>query len=83
MLTTISTQYLRTNLPTIIKQINLGKEFILINKSIPVAEIRKPKNIQHYQEASEEDINNAALRDLEDDFLSDEEMDYYLSLKNE
>jgi len=44
-----------------------------------VAELKKPTKVKHYQEASEEDINNAAIQDIEDDYLSQEELNYYLS----
>ena len=51
----------------------------------PITESKPVEDIPQYKEASDEDVEMAALRDinndLDDDFLSDEEVKKYLALK--
>ena len=77
---TTSTQYLRKNFSNIIEKINQGEVVLLIHKSVIVAEIRKPRIIKSI-EATDKDIKDSSLKDLSNDFLSEKEMEYYLSLK--
>jgi len=77
---TISTKELRNSFPTVLEQISHGEKFLLIHRSQPVAEISKPQNIKTFKEASEKDIEKASSHDISEDFLSQKELDYYLSL---
>ena len=78
---TISTKDLRQNLAQVLKQVATGERFLLIHRSQPVAEISKNQNITSFNEASDKDIQAAALNDVSEDFLSTQELNYYLSLK--
>lgn len=77
---TVSTKYLRNNLSNVLEKIDTGEIILLIHKSTPVAELHKPKAITP-MEATDEDIKESALKDITEDFLSKEELQYYLSLK--
>ncbi len=76
----ISTKQLRTNFPSVIEQLKKGVSFMLIHKSVPVAEIRKPQTIHNFEEATDKNIEESSMVDVSDDFLSKEELNYYLSL---
>ena len=78
---TISTKDFRQNLQLILDKIATGEDILWIHRSSPVAEIRKPRNFQSFQEATAKDIENSAVQDLSQDFLSQEELNYYLSLQ--
>jgi len=52
-----------------------------IHNSIFATENKKLRISQFFIESTEEDIENSALEDLSEDFLSSKELDYYLSLK--
>lgn len=82
----ISVKELRTKFPFIRSELKKGKSFLIIYKSKPIAEL-KPTNtngMSSYEEASDEDIEQAAVHDankfLDDDWLSEEEVKYYMSL---
>lgn len=77
----ISTKELRNNFQYVIDMLTKWQVFLLIHKSKPIAEIRKPKTIIHFTESSDEDIKNSTLNDVWNDFLNNEELNYYLSLK--
>ncbi|MBT4936689.1 hypothetical protein HON22_02115 [Candidatus Peregrinibacteria bacterium] len=77
---TVSTKYLRNNLSNVLEKIDTGEIILLIHKSTPVAELRKPEKVKPF-EATDENINDSALQDVSEDFLSKEELQYYLSLK--
>ena len=76
----VSTKFLRNNLANVIDKIQTGETVLLIHKSIPVAELTKPQHVIPL-EASDNDINLSATQDLSSEFLSEKEMNYYLSLK--
>ncbi len=78
---TLSTKELRNNFPAVLEQLAQGQNFLLLHRSHPVAEIRKPEHIKSFTEATEGDIEQAAIRDTGEDYLSRTELDYYLSLK--
>jgi hypothetical protein len=78
---TISTKELRNNFPIVLAKLAQGKTFLLIHRSHPVAEIKKPETIFSFDEATEKDIETASVQDVGEDFLSKKELDYYLSLK--
>ena len=77
----VSTKQLRNNFPKIVEQLKQGVKFLLIHKSVPIAEIKRPEVVQSFSEAAEEDIEKSALSDISKDFLSSKELNYYLSLK--
>jgi len=78
---TVSTKELRNNFPEIVKKLAEGQKFLLIHRSNPIAEISKPENIYSFQEATERDIEESAVMDTGEDFLSKDELNYYKSLK--
>lgn len=78
---TISTKELRNNFSTVLEKLSKGENFLLIHRSRPVAEIKKPENVFSFQEATDKDIEISSIKDTGKDFLSKEELDYYLSLK--
>jgi len=73
----ISTKELRTSLPSIRKRLAKGEEFFLIFQSKPIAKLTP---VSKFEEASDTDIELTALQDIQDDFLSKDELNYYLSL---
>ncbi|MEK7620255.1 MAG: hypothetical protein AAB413_03395 [Patescibacteria group bacterium] len=75
----ISTKELRTDLPAIRKQLAKGQEFFLIYQSKPIAKI-SPIQDQSNGDVTFVDIERAAIEDMGDDFLTQKEVDYYLSL---
>ena len=78
---TVSTKELRNNFPSILKQIEQGKKFLLIHRSNPVAEIKKPENVVSFTEATKKDIEQSAIADIGEDYITKDELNYYLSLK--
>ncbi len=74
----ISTKELRSTLPQIRKKLAQGEEFLLIHQSRPIAKLTPTENLQN--EATDEEIEQAAIQDMGDDYLTKEEVDYYLSL---
>ncbi len=74
----ISTKELRTSLPAIRKQLARGQEFFLIFQSKPIARLVP---VDGLKEASDSDIEEATIQDMGDDFLTKEEISYYLALK--
>lgn len=48
---------------------------------ISVAKLTPVDECTHFQEATDEDVEKALLKDLADDFLSEKELHYYLKLK--
>lgn len=76
----ISTKELRNNLSKMITLLQKGQTFLLIHNSTPVAELKAPQHIVPFSEASDEDIQSAAVEDISEDFLEGEELEYYKSL---
>ena len=77
---TVSTKDFRQNLQLILDKIASGEEILWIHRSSPVAEIKKPRNFKTFSEATEKDLEIASVQDVSQDFLSQKELDYYLSL---
>ncbi len=75
----ISTKELRTNLPNVRKNLALGEDFLLIHQSKPIGKIMPVHDL--FTQAQDEDIQDAAIKDLDGDCLTKKELDYYLSLK--
>lgn len=74
----ISTKELRTSLPAIRKQLARGQEYFLIFQSKPIAKIVP---VDELEEATDSDIEKAAIQDMGADFLTKDEVSYYLALK--
>lgn len=74
----ISTKELRTSLPAIRKQLTQGQEFFLIFQSKPIAKLVP---VDELEETSDTDIEKAAIQDMGTDFLTKEEVSYYMALK--
>lgn len=76
----ISTNDLRKNLQLVIDALKSNQVFLLIHKSQPVAEIHPNTSLKYFSEATDTDIEQAAALDTEDDFLSKQALDYYMTL---
>lgn len=74
----ISTKELRTSLPTIRRHLARGQEYFLIFQSKPIAKLIP---VDGLEEASDRDIEEAAIHDMGNDFLTKKEVAYYLALK--
>ncbi len=79
----ISVKYLREKFPFVRSELKKGESFLIIHKSIPIAQLKpiaKPK----FEETDEEfkDFERAAVEDLSEYLppLTKEEHDYYMSL---
>ncbi|MFA4844993.1 MAG: hypothetical protein WC654_00330 [Patescibacteria group bacterium] len=75
----ISTKELRGSLPDVREQLSHGEEYLLIHQSRPIATITPVKQVEN-DDVTFADIERAAIEDLGDDFLTKEEVDYYLAL---
>lgn len=85
----ISVKELRQKFPFVRSELKKGESFLIIHKSKPIAEL-KPVNgngAQLLNEVQDEDLKafeRAALEDLNkmlgDDYLTEEEVKYYMSL---
>lgn len=78
----ISTKNLRASLPLVRKRLAQGEEFLLIHQSKPIAKIIPVNDSgQESKQAILEDFQRATIEDVwDDDYLTKEEVDYYLSL---
>lgn len=77
----ISTKELRNNFQYVVDMVSKNNVFLLIHKSKPIAEIRRPQTVTHFRESSDDDIKNSTLVDIWNDYLDNKELNYYLSLK--
>lgn len=82
----ISVKYLRNKLPFVRSRLKKGDSFLIIYNSAPIAKLI-PANgevtfSQDIEEASDEDWQNASLKDMCDDLdePSKEEIAYYKSI---
>lgn len=78
---TLSVKHLRTKFPFVRSQLRKGESFLIIYKSQPIAQLSPIETLSDLKEASDLDIERAAVSDLDDDYLTPEEVRYYLSLK--
>lgn len=85
----ISVKTLREKMPFIRNELKKGTTFLIIHKSEPIAKLlpanweMEDPNEESWEEATEEEIQQASLQDLEKnlgDDLTQKEIDYYLSL---
>lgn len=84
----ISIKYLREKMPLIRSELKKGTTFLVIHKSEPIAKLipadrEVEKEDADWEEATEEEMERASLEDLRKnlgDDLTQEEIDYYLSL---
>lgn len=80
----ISVKELREKFPVIRSKLKKGERFLIIYQSKPIAELKPVRDIPDVEEATDKEIEAAAIADmnkaLEDDYLSEEEIKYYLSL---
>lgn len=79
----ISVKYLREKLPLIRSELKKGASFLIIHKSRPIAKLTPVQEEATYEEATDEQLEKAAIQDWAKDVppLSKKELDYYLSLK--
>ena len=82
----ISIKELREKMPVIRSELQKGESFLIIYKSKVIAELKPVFNNEIPEEAEDENFERAAIADLNkalgDDFLTKEEVDYYMSLPN-
>ena len=83
---TLSVKNLRENFPKVRKQLIKGESIILIYQHIPFAKLTPIKNftinINEENELTDKEIETTAINDMDDDYLTKKEIDYYLSLKD-
>lgn len=80
----ISVKELRERFPFVRSELKKGESFLIIHKSKPIAELKPVDDIPSGEEATDEDIEQASIIDINtenDDFLTEEQVKYYLSLK--
>ena len=77
----ISIKELRNKFPFVRSQLKKGEEFLVIYQSKPIAKLTPVSKLSDLEEASDADIEQIAIRDMVDDYLTKEEVKYYLSLK--
>ena len=85
----ISVKELRQKFPFVKSELQKGTSFLIIYNSRPIAKLLpfegEKIGEKIYEEATDEQWNKAALEDINksigDDFLTEEEVKYYLSLK--
>lgn len=83
----ISIKELREKMPLVRSELKKGTSFLIICKSKPIAQLTPIPNGDFQQEISDEDKawEAAGIEDcnkaLGDDYLTEEEVKYYLSLK--
>jgi len=75
----ISSKDLRQKLPQVIQLVKSGNVILLIHNSKPIAEIIPQTQFHSLETAHEDDIEQAALIDIQEE-CSPEEKAYYLSL---
>lgn len=82
----ISVKELREKLPFVRSELKKGTSFLVIYKSKPIAELKPVNDGEIPEEIEDENFEKAALTDLNkalgDDFLTKEEIAYYMSLPN-
>lgn len=70
-------------MPLVREELKKGKSFLIIYQSKPIAKLSPVDDLEDLQEASDEEIEIAAMQDWEDEEgLSEGEINYYLSLKS-
>lgn len=84
---TISVKKLRDNFPKVRNQLKKGEILILVYQNLPIAKLTPIKNFNFQikideEGLSEKEVEQTAINDLDHDYLSKEEIDYYLSLKD-
>lgn len=77
----ISVKDLRNKLPLVRSELKKGSSFLIIYKSKPIAKLTPVDDLESLDEVTDEEIEAVSLADFEGDFLSKEELNYYLSLK--
>jgi antitoxin (DNA-binding transcriptional repressor) of toxin-antitoxin stability system len=80
----ISVKELRQKLPFVRSELKKGTSFLIIFKSKPIAKLSPIDDLSDLEEAADEEIEFAVISDFDDgeDFLSKDELNYYLSLKD-
>lgn len=85
----ISVKELREKLPFVRSELKKGTAFLVIYKSQPIAKLTPVENAQEFEEATDEEWEQAAMEDMVksfgDDWPDEEEINYYKNLiaKNE
>lgn len=79
----ISTKELREKMPIVRSELAKGETFLIIHKSKPIAQLTPVQGLPKQEERPDPDfeaLQEAALEDMGDDFLTKEEINYYMSL---
>jgi hypothetical protein len=80
----ISVKYLRNKLPFVRSELKKGTTFLIIHKSQPIAKLEPFESFENEKEEVDKEWEQAVVEDLDkalgNDYLSKEEVDYYLSL---
>ncbi len=77
----ISTKELRLNLPKVRRDLKRGEGFLLIHQSEPIAHILPvDKTVDVSEDVTFEDLERAQIEELDNDWLSEDQITYYMSL---
>ena len=79
----LSVKELRTMLPAVRSELKKGQTFLIIYKSKPIATLKPVDGLPSLEELNDTEVETAAVNDFldDDDYLSQKEVNYYLSLK--
>ncbi len=80
----LSVKELRSMLPLVRSELKKGTSFLIIYKSKPIATLKPVDDLPENEELNDADVEVASLNDFtdDDDYLTPDEMSYYLSLKS-
>ncbi len=80
----LSVKELRSMLPVVRSELKKGQSFLIIYKSKPIATLKPVAGLPSVEELNDDEVETAALQDFsdDDDFLTPQELKYYLSLKS-
>jgi hypothetical protein len=83
----LSVKELREQLPFVRSELKKGTSFLIIYQSKPIAKLSPVDDLSDLEEATDEDIELAAMADFnsgensEDEFLTKTEIAHYMSLR--
>lgn len=80
----LSVKELRSMLPVVRSELKKGQSFLIIYKSKPIATLKPVAGLPSIEELNDDEVETATLQDFsdDDDFLTPQELKYYLSLKS-
>jgi antitoxin (DNA-binding transcriptional repressor) of toxin-antitoxin stability system len=77
----LSVKDLRGKLPFVRGELKKGSSFLIIYKSRPIAKLTPVDALDSLDDTEMAEVEACAIDDLNDDYLTEEELNYYLALK--